>query len=164
MHYIYTLSSTTNLLFSFLVCVRTRMCFYPVYILMCFVCSSLLFQHNWLNFFKKKKNTTDWIEDLFVVCRMFFLLFLEIQITEYFPKIMATFLGWILSFSLVVIFIIPPMIQWRDYCMHYICYFGTDLLNWNLYVILSLNTSSYTSKCLQTWKHPSTWRKFVQHD
>lgn len=30
---------------SFWVCV----CFYPLYILMCFVCSSHLFKHNWLN-------------------------------------------------------------------------------------------------------------------
>lgn len=33
-----------------------------------------------------------------------------------------------------------------------------------LYVISSLNTSSYTSKCLQTWEHPSTRGQFVQHN
>lgn len=62
------------------------------------------------------------------ICRMFFQSFLEIQITEYFPKTTATFPDWTLFFSLVVIFTIPHMIQWRDYCMHYNCCFGIDLL------------------------------------
>jgi len=56
------------------------------------------------------------------ICRMFFLLFLEIQITGYFPKTTAVFPGLILSSSLVVIFTIPPMIQWSNYCM-YLTYF-----------------------------------------
>jgi len=56
------------------------------------------------------------------ICRMFFLLFLEIQITGYFPKTTAIFPGLILSSSLVVIFTIPPMIQWSNYCM-YLTYF-----------------------------------------
>lgn len=60
-----------------------------------------------------------------IYCRMFLVLFLAIQITEFFPMIMETFLDWISSFSMGVIFIIPPLIRWIDYCMHYNCYFGT---------------------------------------
>lgn len=56
------------------------------------------------------------------ICRMFFLLFLEIQITGYFLKTTAVFPGLISSSSLVVIFTIPPMIQWSNYCM-YLTYF-----------------------------------------
>lgn len=67
------------------------------------------------------------VNHIFVICRMFFLSFLEIQIIGYSLKIMATFLAWILSFSLVVIFTIPLMTQWTDYCTLYTCYFGTDL-------------------------------------
>lgn len=67
------------------------------------------------------------------MCRMFFLLFLETQITECFPKIMEAFPAWILSFFLVVTTTIPPMIRWTNYCMHYICYFGIDMLQWDFY-------------------------------
>ena len=57
---------------------------------------------------------------------MCFQLFPEIQIIGYFLRITATYLALILSFFLVVTFTIPHMIQWRDYCMHHICCFGTD--------------------------------------
>lgn len=82
--------------------------------------------------------------DLISLCRMFFLLFLGIPITEFSQKIMATFLGWILYLSSAVISIIPLMIQWKDYCMHYTCYFGTDFfflvfkISWYLFCHLLL--------------------------
>uniref|UniRef100_A0A2P2KL99 Uncharacterized protein n=1 Tax=Rhizophora mucronata TaxID=61149 RepID=A0A2P2KL99_RHIMU len=54
--------------------------------------------------------------------RMSFLLSLVILITEYSPKIVETFQAWILSFFLVVITIIHPMILWTNYypgaCKH----------------------------------------------
>lgn len=82
-------------------------------------------------------------------CRMFFLLSQEIQIIEYFLKIMETFLAWTLFFSLVVIITIPLMTQWTDYCMHYICCFGIYLLVWNFNFISSLSTISDIFKSFQ---------------